>query len=467
MTDAPRPASTPTGGAATADQVSLERWTVTSGSQRQQPRRGRAPGRQPRLAGVGRGHRRRRRAVQGDRPGARRPSSTGTRGSSPTTSTRSPRARRPRAGSSSRSPRRRARQGTGRTAGSPARSRRTNTIAASVEAYVEALNAMLAEQSWAGAADEAGARRSERRQHATRPAPTTEFDDRGRPHRHDGVVQPLGGDGSATAASAAIDPEAFNRFEAEGWEARAESYGFLAPITGRVIGALLAAVQAGPGVQLLDVGSGPGRPRGGGRPAGRGRGRASTSRRRWSGGPRSPTRRSRSGSARSRRCPVARGRSTRSSATSCSTTSAGRRTPSREARRVLRPGRPGRALDLGRAEPQPRARAGARCGRRGRCAAPAGPARGTDQLPRRRRAAGAVRGRRVRRGRRLAPPLRDRRRRRGHAVARRPRLRGADPATRDRAAGGRPGAGSGRRSTSSSRSTGGRAARSRSRSRSR
>ena len=71
------------------------------------------------------------------------------------------------------------------------------------------------------------------------------------------MVQPLGGDGSP-AASAAIDPEAFNRFEAEGWEARADSYGFLAPITGRVIGALLAAVQAGPGVQLLDVGSGPG-----------------------------------------------------------------------------------------------------------------------------------------------------------------------------------------------------------------
>ncbi len=70
------------------------------------------------------------------------------------------------------------------------------------------------------------------------------------------MVQPLGGDGRA--ASAAIDPEAFNRFEAEGWEARADSYGFLAPITGRVIGALLAAVKAGPGVQLLDVGSGPG-----------------------------------------------------------------------------------------------------------------------------------------------------------------------------------------------------------------
>jgi SAM-dependent methyltransferase len=73
------------------------------------------------------------------------------------------------------------------------------------------------------------------------------------------VVQPLGRDGRASpAASAAIDPEAFNRFEAEGWEARAGSYGFLAPITGRVIGALLAAVAAGPGTQLLDVGSGPG-----------------------------------------------------------------------------------------------------------------------------------------------------------------------------------------------------------------
>ncbi|HKF85820.1 MAG TPA: class I SAM-dependent methyltransferase [Candidatus Limnocylindrales bacterium] len=73
------------------------------------------------------------------------------------------------------------------------------------------------------------------------------------------MVQPLGGDGSAdAAASAAIDAEAFNRFEAEGWEARASSYAFLAPITGRVIGALLAAVRAGSGIQLLDVGSGPG-----------------------------------------------------------------------------------------------------------------------------------------------------------------------------------------------------------------
>lgn len=36
----------------------------------------------------------------------------------------------------------------------------TNTIAASVEAYVSALNAMLGDASWAGAAAEAGSRRS-------------------------------------------------------------------------------------------------------------------------------------------------------------------------------------------------------------------------------------------------------------------------------------------------------------------
>jgi hypothetical protein len=35
----------------------------------------------------------------------------------------------------------------------------TNTVAASVEAYVEALNSMLGDASWAGAAEEAGSRR--------------------------------------------------------------------------------------------------------------------------------------------------------------------------------------------------------------------------------------------------------------------------------------------------------------------
>lgn len=74
------------------------------------------------------------------------------------------------------------------------------------------------------------------------------------------MVQPVGGEGAAPrpASTTGIDADAFNRFEAAGWEARASSYAFLSPVTGRVIGALLGAVEAGPGVQLLDVGCGPG-----------------------------------------------------------------------------------------------------------------------------------------------------------------------------------------------------------------
>jgi 2-isopropylmalate synthase len=51
----------------------------------------------------------------------------------------------------------------------------TNTIAASVEAYVVALNAMLAEQSWAGAADAAGSQRA-RGGTTESPSATTEFE---------------------------------------------------------------------------------------------------------------------------------------------------------------------------------------------------------------------------------------------------------------------------------------------------
>jgi ubiquinone/menaquinone biosynthesis C-methylase UbiE len=77
------------------------------------------------------------------------------------------------------------------------------------------------------------------------------------------VVQPLSADGAAAGTgtgpvSAAVDVDAFNRFEAEGWEARAGSYQFLRPVTARSISTLLAAVAAGPGRQLLDVGCGPG-----------------------------------------------------------------------------------------------------------------------------------------------------------------------------------------------------------------
>jgi len=55
-----------------------------------------------------------------------------------------------------------------------------------------------------------------------------------------------------------VDAEAFNRFEATGWEARAASYAFLRPVTNRIIGALLGAAEVRAGQQVLDVGCGPG-----------------------------------------------------------------------------------------------------------------------------------------------------------------------------------------------------------------
>jgi 2-isopropylmalate synthase len=58
-------------------------------------------------------------------------------------------------------------RGTGRYTGS---SQSTNIIAASIEAYVEALNAMLAEDHWAGAAEIAGNRRPAKAPHHGRRA---------------------------------------------------------------------------------------------------------------------------------------------------------------------------------------------------------------------------------------------------------------------------------------------------------
>jgi 2-isopropylmalate synthase len=57
----------------------------------------------------------------------------------------------------------------------------TNTVAASVEAYVEALNAMLAAESWAGAAEDAGSRREGRSRAAAVAGTDAEFDDEARP----------------------------------------------------------------------------------------------------------------------------------------------------------------------------------------------------------------------------------------------------------------------------------------------
>ena len=68
------------------------------------------------------------------------------------------------------------------------------------------------------------------------------------------MVQPLGG-GSAAPI---VDAEAFNRFEAAGWEERAGSYGFLSAMTSRVGGTVLAAAEVRKGTEVLDVGSGPG-----------------------------------------------------------------------------------------------------------------------------------------------------------------------------------------------------------------
>jgi ubiquinone/menaquinone biosynthesis C-methylase UbiE len=73
------------------------------------------------------------------------------------------------------------------------------------------------------------------------------------------VVQPLADEpGGAEGGAPAVDPDAFNRFEADGWEARAGSYGFLSPMTRRVGGTVLAAAGVAEGRQVLDVGSGPG-----------------------------------------------------------------------------------------------------------------------------------------------------------------------------------------------------------------
>ena len=63
----------------------------------------------------------------------------------------SARGRTPRAGSRSRSRRRSRARAARRRAATPARSTSTNIIAASIEAYIDAINVLLAEEHWAGA----------------------------------------------------------------------------------------------------------------------------------------------------------------------------------------------------------------------------------------------------------------------------------------------------------------------------
>ena len=73
-----------------------------------------------------------------------------------------------------------------------------------------------------------------------------------------GVPGATGVVGPRAAVEPFTDTEAFNRFEAAGWEAAADSYGFLRSLTARVAGSVLASAAVGPGLQVLDVGSGPG-----------------------------------------------------------------------------------------------------------------------------------------------------------------------------------------------------------------
>ncbi len=57
----------------------------------------------------------------------------------------------------------------------------------------------------------------------------------------------------------AIDPDAFNAFEAASWDAQAPGYdGFLGRITGRLVEPLLDAAGVGPGTRVLDLATGPG-----------------------------------------------------------------------------------------------------------------------------------------------------------------------------------------------------------------
>src|SRR4051794_37044151 len=56
-----------------------------------------------------------------------------------------------------------------------------------------------------------------------------------------------------------VDADAFNAFEAAGWEERVSGYeDFFGPITTRLVGPLLDAAKVDRGARVLDVASGPG-----------------------------------------------------------------------------------------------------------------------------------------------------------------------------------------------------------------
>ena len=56
-----------------------------------------------------------------------------------------------------------------------------------------------------------------------------------------------------------VDPDAFDAFEAAGWEEKAAAYErFFGVITDRMVAPLLAAASVGVGARVLDVATGPG-----------------------------------------------------------------------------------------------------------------------------------------------------------------------------------------------------------------
>src|SRR4051794_14181881 len=58
---------------------------------------------------------------------------------------------------------------------------------------------------------------------------------------------------------ASVDADAFNAFEAAGWEHQVSGYeDFFGPITTRLVGPLLDAAEVDRGARVLDVASGPG-----------------------------------------------------------------------------------------------------------------------------------------------------------------------------------------------------------------
>jgi SAM-dependent methyltransferase len=63
----------------------------------------------------------------------------------------------------------------------------------------------------------------------------------------------------AVVGQAAIDPDAFNAFEAGGWEEKAAGYDrFFGRITGQLVEPLLDAASVGAGTRMLDLATGPG-----------------------------------------------------------------------------------------------------------------------------------------------------------------------------------------------------------------